>query len=161
MHSDCHLPQREKTPSGRRKKRRRLLFVCGSRRPLFFSWSCPNARKSVVCVVCLLLEEKEGTAGRLSQAYPLIQQDILSPVCCCASYVAGNLVHSVRREASRAAHTALTAPVQSERAAAWRRFGGREGASVRTHTHTGAHMHEQGDPPPDVTATSKTHWPPA
>lgn len=71
---------RKPHPEGE-KKNRSLLFVCGSRRPLSFSPDLVQMRgKSVVFVVCLLLEEKEGTAGRLSQAYPLIQQDILSPV---------------------------------------------------------------------------------
>ncbi len=57
--------------------------LCAGVDVLSLSLGLVQWKKSVVCLVCLLLEaagRKEGTAGRLSQAYPLIQQDILSPV---------------------------------------------------------------------------------
>lgn len=158
MHGDCHLPHKEKTPSEGKKNCCSLLFVCGSRRPLSFSWSSPMEEKvsSVLYVCCCkLLEGRKGRPADFPRPIPWFSRTSSLPCCCCASYVAGNLVHSVRREASRAAHTALTAPVQSERAACLP-----EGASAhaRAHRRTHAHTHGHSDPPPDVTATSKAHW---
>lgn len=79
MHGDCHLPHKEKTPS----EKNCCSSLCAGVDVLSLSLGLVQWKKSVVCLLCLLLQgagRKEGTAGRLSQAYPLIQQDILSPV---------------------------------------------------------------------------------
>lgn len=132
--------------------------LCAGVDVLSFSLGLVQWKKSVVCLVCLLLEaagRKEGTAGRLSQAYPLIQQDILSPVlllCLLRGWESSpfsaegrpaelHTLHSLRLYRARAACLA-------------------EGASAhaRAHRRRHAHMHGHSDPPPDVTATSKAHW---
>lgn len=159
MHGDCHLPHKEKTPSEGKKKTAVACSLCAGVDVLSLSLGLVQWKKKcrLSCMSAAVSCWKEGRDGR--PTFPGLSLDSaghpLSRAAACASYVAGNLVHSVRREASRAAHTALTAPVQSERAACLA-----EGASAhaRAHRRTHAHTHGHSDPPPDVTATSKAHW---
>lgn len=102
VHGDCHLPDKEKIPSGnwggggkRKEAELLLLALCvqESTSSLRLPGPGPIEEKASPVFVCVLpLEGRKGrkgrTAGRISQAYPLIEQDILS-----ACYVAGNLVH--------------------------------------------------------------------
>lgn len=112
MHGDCHLPHKEKTPSRRREKTAVALLCAGVD---VLSWSSPMEEKKVsVCLLyvccCKASGRKEGTAGRLSQAYPLVQQDILSLSRGAAVLLTWLGIYSIQcgGEASRAAHTLCT-----------------------------------------------------
>lgn len=104
---------------------------------------------------------KEGAVGRLSQAFPLIQQDILSPVlplCFLRGWESSPF--SVERSCTyctRSVRTRAACLVEREREEGGGGFCTRVHAGARAYTHTS----RRGDPPPNVTTTPTTHWLPS
>lgn len=142
------------SPNG--KKKDECSSVCAG----VLSCSLVQRRKRVAgfCVLAAaaaaaasIVGMEVGMAGRLSRAYPWVQQDILSavlPLCVLRGWGAGSF------SAELHTHCALygeTEAVQTDLPT-----GGSFCAGTPRHARTRTQQH--GDSPPYVTATPKPHW---